>query len=178
MSSLAGSYLDVNGFAARTIAPASLVSGTFIDPTGEFVDSRKVAALAAWVTFVQSRLIIETSKINSRLRKRYLVPFVDPVPEIVNGWLVASVTPLLYKRRGIDPSDAQFASVLDDAKQALEEMTEAANSVDGLFDLPLNNFSTATGVQKGMPLVYSETSPYRWYDAQRQPALDDDGIGP
>ena len=50
--SLAGSYLDRDEFAARTIAPTSLVNGDFIDPTGAFTDPVKIAARVAWRTFV------------------------------------------------------------------------------------------------------------------------------
>jgi hypothetical protein len=163
---LPGSYLDIDGLKARTVAPASLVDGSFIDPTGLFLNPLLAAARDAWVVFVNSRLVIETSKINSRLRKRYLTPFADPTPEVVNGWLVAVVTPSLYKRRGVDPSDAQLASILEDAKQADAEMTEAANSQDGLFDLPLRQDLTVTGIQQGGPMAYSEVSPYIWTDIQ------------
>src|SRR5689334_17807540 len=96
---LAGSYLDADEFKERTIPPASLVSGDFIDPTGAFTDPIKVAARDRWRVFVEWQLIITTSRINSRLSKRYAVPFKDPVPEIVNGWLTVIVTPKLYERR-------------------------------------------------------------------------------
>lgn len=173
--SLTGSYLDAAGFMARTIAPDSLTSGQWIDPTGLFNNPLAAAKLAAWQTFVNSRLIIETSKINSRLRKRYAIPFVDPVPEIVNGWLVSMVTPWLYKRRGIDPSDSQFASVIQDAADALAELNEAANSAEGLFELPLNQTSTQGGVTQASPMAYSETSPYVWTDIQSSNATIEDG---
>lgn len=165
--SLSGSYLDVDEFKARTIAPSSLVDGDFLDPTGAFDDPDKIAARASWRTFVESQLRIETSRINARTRKRYAAPFADPVSEIVLGWLTSLVTPKLYERRGWDPSDAQAQSILADADTARAEMKEAADSVDGLFDLPLRQDSGTTGVAKGGPLVYSEASPYEWIDVQR-----------
>jgi hypothetical protein len=166
-----GSYLDRDGFAARTIAPTSLVTGDFIDPTGQFTDPVKIAKRAAWQTFVDSQLVIESSRINARLRKRYLVPFADPCPEIVAGWLAAVVTPKLYERRGWDPSDAQAQSILADAERVLDEQKEAADSEEGLFDLPLRQDSStsALGVVGG-PFGYSENSPYVWSDAQRDAA--------
>lgn len=165
---LAGSYLDVDEFAARTIAPSDLVYGDFIDPTGEFTDEVKVERRAAWLTFVESRLIIETSRINSKLRKRYAAPFESPVPEIVLGWLAAIVTPSLYKRRGWDPSEAQAEDLKADHDKAIEEITEAANSEDGLFDLPLRQDTTDDGISKGGPLGYAEASPYDWMDRQAE----------
>lgn len=165
---LTGSYLDLDEFAARTIAPSSLVFGDFFDPSGEWDDPDKVAKREAWHTFAKSQLVIETSKINSRLRKRYAVPFDAPVPEIVLGWLALRVTPKLYERRGWDPSDAQAQSILADAQAALDEMKEAADSADGLFDLPLKQDEAESAVVKGGPISYSEASPYTWTDRQRE----------
>lgn len=159
---LDGSYLDIDELAERTIAPTSLVMGEHLDPT----------ARAPWVTFVGSCLKIETSKINARLRKRYETPFATPYPEIVRGWLVALVTPLLYRRRGVDSSDEQIVAVDAAAKAALDEMKEAADAVDGLFDLPLKQDDTSSAISKGGPLGYSEASPYTWTDVQRE-AVDE-----
>lgn len=168
MMALSGSYLDRDAFAARTIAPTSLVNGDFIDPTGAFTDPVKIAARAAWQTFVDSQLIIETSKINSRLRKRYATPFADPCPEIVCGWLTLVVTPKLYERRGWDPSDAQAKSILDSAENALTEQKEAADCDEGLFDLPLRQDNPASAITQGGPFSYSEASPYEWMDVQER----------
>lgn len=166
---LTGSYLDRDELAARTIAPTSLVQGDFIDPTGAFSSEPYISRRNAWRTFVDSTLIIETSRINTRLRKRYAVPFeAATCPEIVRGWLVAAVTPLLYKRRGVDQSDAQFQSLLDAAEAALAEQKEAADSNEGLLDLPIRQDTTETGISLGGPLGYSEPSPYDWLDVQRE----------
>lgn len=154
---LTGSYLDRQAFKARTVAPVHLVDGLHLDETNR----------APWVTFVESRLVIETSRINAQLRKRYAVPFAEPVPEIVLGWLAALVTPKIYERRGWDPSDAQAQSILADAELARTELQQAADAADGLFDLPLLQTSTATGISRGGPLGYSEASPYTWIDRQR-----------
>lgn len=156
---LLGSYLDRDGFKARTVAPASLVEGTFLATQGE---------RDAWTVFVDAQLVAESARINARLRKRYAVPFGDPPPEIVCAWLTARVTPKLYERRGWDPSDAQAESLLSDAKDALDEMKEAADSVEGLYDLPLRADTTEDGISKGGPLVYSEASPYSWVDVQAE----------
>ncbi len=118
--------------------------------------------------FVESRLAIGTSEINGRLRKRYMAPFASPVPEAVLGWLTAIVTPELYFRRGWDPASEQGAAIIDAAKRAREEIKEAADSKEGLWDLPLREDTTDEGISKGGPLAYSEASPYEWLDVQRE----------
>lgn len=153
---LEGSYLDVDGLKARTIAPDHLVDGLHLDESNR----------APWVAFVESRLKIETSRINGQLRKRYAAPFEDPVPEVVLGWLAALVVPSLYRKRGWDPSDQQSADVLADAQTARDEIAEAADAEGGKFDLPLRADTTATGIARGGPRAYSEASPYDWLDVQ------------
>lgn len=153
---LAGSYLDVAEFKARTIAPASLVDGAHL------------AVPAPWTAFVESRLKINTSRINARLTKRYAVPFAAPYEEIVLGWLTSMTTVDLYEKRGWDPSDAQAQRLIDAVAQAEAEMKEAADAEEGLYELPLRaDLPTETGVAKGGPLGYSEASPYTWLDLQR-----------
>lgn len=165
---LTGSFLDATELAARTIAPTSLVTGDFIDSTGQFTDPAKVAKRTAWQTFVDSQLVIATSRVVARLRKRYdVAQLVAPYPEIVLGWIVAEVTPKLYKRRGWDPSDAQSVDVLEDAQQALTEQKEAADSNDGLYELPLRQDLQTSAVSQGGPFGYAEQSPYTASDLQR-----------
>lgn len=159
LMALAGSYLDVDGLTERTIAPPALVAGEHL-PLG--------ATRTAWTTFVQRSLVSVSSYIDARLRKRYAVPFTSPAPEIVCRWLVAIVTPMLYQRRGWDPSDEQAAAVIAEATAAKEELLEAANSETGLYDLPLRQDNVASAIAAPGPLSYSESSPYGWIDAQDQ----------
>lgn len=152
-------YLDVAGFQLRTVMPFEDV---------DFLESNHSG-------FLDARLEVGTSIINARLAKRYAVPFADPVPEIVLGWLVAVVTVKAYQKRGWNPSDQQSQDILDEAKEALEQLKEAADSEIGLFDLPLRaDAENASGVTKGGPLGYTETSPYRWTDVQAEAADADD----
>lgn len=165
---LAGSYLDLDGFRARTIAPASMVRGEHIDPSGDFDTPQKAARLAEWNTFIEAKLVSETSWINARLSKRYATPFAAPVLEVVLGWLAMLVTPFVYRKRGIDASDEQMVSAEADATRTREDITKAADAVDGLYDLPLRQNTTSSGIAKGGPLGYSETTPYALLDRQAE----------
>jgi hypothetical protein len=153
-------YLDVAGFQLRTVMPFEDV---------DFLESNHSG-------FLDARLEVGTSIINARLAKRYAVPFEDPVPEIVLGWLVAIVTPKAYQKRGWNPSDQQSAQILADATEALEQMKEAADSEVGLFDLPVRaDLEDTSGVSKGGPLGYTEMSPYVWTDLQVEVGSIEDG---
>lgn len=145
-------YLDVNAFKTRTVMSPEDV---------ELLEEKAPG-------FLLSRLKIGTSRITAKLRKRYDAPFASPVPEVVLGWLTAMVTPDGYRKRGWNPSDEQAAQVEQDRKDALAEIDQAADSVEGLYDLPLRADTTATGITRGGPLVYSEPSPYDWTDRQRE----------
>jgi len=114
------------------------------------------------------------AKICARLRKRYAVPFATPIPVIVEGWIATIVTALAYLKRGANPSDEQQGDIFKAAEAAWGEVREAADAENGLFDLPLRADSIATGISKGMPLGYSERSPYRWWTVQAEAGRDDD----
>ena len=118
--------------------------------------------------YIDSQLAEYSSRIETVLRKRYAVPLALPYPGIVKGWLARLVTPRVYLRRGVNPSDAQFEAVSKDAADAWDEIKEAGNSNTGLFDLPLADHTS--GVVSGGPVSYSEVSPYRWTEVQRTDA--------
>lgn len=84
-----------------------------------------------------------------------------PVPEIVLGWITTLVTDDLYRKRGRDPQDPAMVDLRDDVTRTLGEIKEAADSKDGLFDLPVSE-DLDSAVTTGGPLGYSETSPYVW----------------
>jgi hypothetical protein len=144
------SYLDLDGFESLTTMP------------GEFVEAIELAS-PGWI---EGQLAYWTRWMDSRLSKRYAAPFATPYPDAVQGWLARIVTVRCFLKRGIDPNDAQFLEYKSDAEMATEEIKEAANSDTGLFDLPLRADTTVTGISKGGPYVYSESSPYVWTDEQ------------
>lgn len=166
--SLSGSYLDRDEFAALSTAPTSLIAGDFLDPSGTW-DAPHEAKRAAWRAFVDAQLVAESAKMNARLSKRYAVPFdASAAPQILRTWLAAVVTPLVYRKRGIDPSDEQIASAEKAADDARTEMREAADSETGLYEIPLRADNATSAVSRGGPFGYSEASPYEWLDVQRE----------
>lgn len=142
--------LTLEEFKARTVMPA--------------VSVEELEALApGWIA---TQIAMTASWIYSRLRKRYAVPFSDPVPEGFKSWIVAIVTAKAFQRYGVDPRDPQYADISSDRKLALDEIKEAADSKDGLFDLPARQDTASTGITQGLPLAYSEATPYDWTDVQ------------
>lgn len=115
--------------------------------------------------------------IDSRLRKRYAVPFESPYPEAAMTWCARLVTPLCWERRGYDPTDESMVRADLRRDEAKAEIKEAADSAEGLFDLPLRSNTTATGISKGAPLGYSEQSPYVGFDRSRETGRDEDFNG-
>jgi hypothetical protein len=145
-------YLTVDEFKNLAICPSSYVDDIEVDQPG-------------WVL---AQLTYWSSYIDSRLAKRYATPFdSDSPPIVVQGWLTRLVTPRIYMKRGIDNTDGQIQSVQDDATAAMSEIAEAANSKDGLYELPLRQDAPGgQGISRGAPLAYTETSPYVWMDHQ------------
>jgi hypothetical protein len=113
--------------------------------------------------------------IDSRLRKRYAVPFTTP-PSVVKLWLARIVTPAIYLRDGVPPSDEQFVTMAEDQEAAEAEIQEAANAEGGLFDLPVAGGSESD-ITKGGPLGYSEASPYVHQDVQARIGRAEDAMG-
>lgn len=128
----------------------------------EFIEAIE-AVRAGWT---EKQIALAIAWIESRLRKRYAVPFDAPQPEAFLAWVTRLVTFEAWQRRGYDPADLSMAQAAEDAKTARDEVKEAADSKDGLFDLPLRADTTAQGIRKGGPLVYSEQSPYVWTTRQ------------
>ncbi len=125
--------------------------------------------------FTAQQITSHQSWIESRLRKRYAIPFALPYPESALGWLTALVTLALYQRRGFNPSSAENELIAKAAEDAKLEIKEAADSNEGLYDLPIRaDAPETTGVSAGGPYGYSEASPYVWMDRQRETATDED----
>jgi hypothetical protein len=90
-----------------------------------------------------------------------------PVPRIVLMWLATMVAYDCYDKRGADPQEPTFARRTKEYERTEEQLKEAADSKDGLYDLPATDGSD-TAVVTGGPLGTSEESPYTW---QRRQAI-------
>lgn len=153
-------YLDT-----PTLKLLSIIPPDYLD----FIESSQ----AGWTAKVLERW---SAWIDARLAKRYATPFGSPAPIAVQGWLSDIVTHEAYLKRGIDPTDQQVQDVAGARKRAEEEIKEAADAKDGMFELPLRADTTAQGISKGAPLFYSETSPYHtWSEQAADGKAEDDG---
>lgn len=151
-------YLDIAGFKVLSTMPV------------ERIDELEAIAPG----FLAAKLAAKSRWIDARLTKRYAVPFAEPCPDTVKDWLARIVTPVAHVRLGVPATDEQFVVVQKDAEDAEAEVLEAAEAERGLFELPLREDTTASGVSKGGPLGYSEQSPYVWTDVQREIATAED----
>jgi hypothetical protein len=142
-------YLDFEGLCLLSVAPR------------EYLEELQTR----YPGWIDAQLLSWSAWIDGRLRKRYAAPFTAPYPTAVTGWLARIVTAAAYHKRGIDPTDAQAADVMQDGKDARAELEEAANSNTGLWDLPLAG--GASGISLGGPRGYTETDPYTWTSIQR-----------
>ncbi len=155
------SYLTLADFRALSLMPAS--------------DVDELEARAPG--FIARQCEVASADIDARLRKRYEAPFAAPYPVKVQAWCARLVTRVAYLKRGVDPTDPQFAAYVADSDAANAEIKEAADAELGLFDLPLRQDTTATGLRAPAPLGYSERSPYVWTDVQAAAAASEDASG-
>jgi phage gp36-like protein len=109
---------------------------------------------------------------DSRLMKRYAAPFQEPYPDALVDAVARVVAWRLLLRRGFNPSSEQDTLVKEEKDEALAWVKEAADSKEGLVELPLRQTSAGEGsaVNAGGPLGYSEQSPYTWMTLQAKAA--------
>lgn len=150
-------YQTIEEFKALTLIPTTWVDDLETNSAG----------------FVSAQLAYWSDWLDAQLRKRYAVPFQSPIPITVVGWLNRIVTWRCLIKRGIDPTDQQFAQIVKDSDSAVDEVNRAANSETGLFDLPLRGDILRSGIAYGTR-AYSEQSPYVGFDRQRQVGRQED----
>jgi len=155
------SYLDLDEYKKYSVLPA--------------VDVDDVESIQpGWI---DRKLRAVSYAVDARLRKRYAVPFASPYPDTVCDWVARMVDPVVLKKRGVDATDEQFVSIAEDAQHAREEIKEAADAEEGLFDLPSLDTADASAISKGEPLGYSEASPYVGMDVQEELGREEDVDG-
>lgn len=154
-------YLTVDAFKNLSVMPSAFVDELERREPG-FVEAQ-LERLSAWI--------------DTRLRKRYAAPFAAPVPAAVQGWLADLATERCYVKRGYSPQDEQSSTYASDAATARAEIQQAADAQNGLFDLPLRQDTTASGIVKGAPLAYTEASPYVFTDEQGRTGHAEDANG-
>lgn len=99
-----------------------------------------------------------------------------PVPESVLRWLVAFTDLDVMKRRYRQTNDPALDDFKAAATAAAADVKEAADSKEGLFDLPVTE-DADSAVTTGFPLGYSEQSPYVWTTQQARGGGYDDQRG-
>lgn len=158
-------YLTTERFKALTLLPGHVLA-----------DIEQAPGQSEWLT---EQIKAISNYINTRLAKRYVVPFPDPPPPIVEIWIVAIVSLNAWLKRGVNATDETFREYKEKAEQASAEITEAANSELGLFELPRvgEDGSTSSAVRKGNTLSYSEASPYVGLSVQARRARREDDHG-
>lgn len=114
-------------------------------------------------TWLDNTLIAYSDTIDIRLRKRYVAPFLPPYNPQLQLWLRRLVDPVAYQKLGIDASDKQIDTLIEDAKAVLLELKEAADAQNGLYDLPLRADAPGeSGIVSPKILSRSDPTPYDW----------------
>lgn len=114
---------------------------------------------------------ISEADIDDRLRKRYAVPFAQPYITHLKRWVAQILTPEAFDALGVRPSDEIQDRIEERRTQALAQIKEAADSKDGLYELPLKSDSPGTsGIVRPAILSTSDADPYKWQRTQRDRA--------
>lgn len=105
--------------------------------------------------------------LDSMLAKRYPAPFVEPYPEVLRYQAAQLLVQRIWRRNGDSPTNQSKTDDINEAAAAaMAWARDAANSKDGLVELPLRGDTSVSGVALGGPMSYSEKSPYTWTDVQ------------
>jgi phage gp36-like protein len=114
-----------------------------------------------------------SSLFDARLGKRYAAPFASPYPYAIVLNVARQVAWRLWLKRGFNPKGEMDASIRQDYEDSETWLKEASNSQTGLIELPMRqDLAGSNGITRSGPMVYSETSPYKWADVQKDISED------
>lgn len=124
--------------------------------------------------FITQQIQLTSGWMDGRLRKRYPNAFTVPYADQIVQWCAAIVADKVMRKRGIDETDRQAEQYAEDRKRAEDEIKEAADSENGLWDIPLRSDTLTTGIVDPVPRSSSQQSPYVWQDEQIATAMNED----
>lgn len=157
-------YITSDRFKLLTLVPGAVLTQIESTPNG-----------AGWLA---AQIENVSTYIDSRLGKRYAVPFTAPVPPALERWIVDIVSFNAWLKRGMSATDESFEAFKQNHDRAYDEIKEAADSEAGLFELPrvVNDVGQQT-ITRGFPRMYSEASPYVAFDRQSRIGRNEDPTG-
>jgi hypothetical protein len=161
---LAG-VLGVATFQASTDGGISWIGGA--TPT-EFTTGALVALPGTGLSAVCSAGSYGTEGV-------YTAP--TPVAEIILGWLTTLLDLDVMRKRGTNPQDPMVTLLVDEVARVREEVQQAADGKDGLWELPATDDAANGAVNVGGVLSYSEASPFVSADRQEREGRHEDRHG-
>ena len=157
-------YITIDRFKLLSLVPGAVLTQIESTPGG-------VGWLAAQIENV-------SAYIDSRLGKRYTVPFTAPVPPALERWIVDIVSFNAWLKRGMSANDESFEAFKQNHDRAYDEVKEASDSELGLFELPrIVDGKGQQTITRGFAPMYSEASPYVAFDRQSRIGRGEDHGG-
>lgn len=149
-------YFDVNYFRMMGSVPGAVLN--------QFEDENP-GRLLAMIEAI-SRLM------DSHLFKRYATPFAEPVPEVVKFHGTQILSHQLRIIIGFDPGSRQDEQIVDARNAAFAWLEQAANSRDGLVELPVREPDPGkpdvSGVARRKARGFSYASAKGWHRAMKE----------
>jgi hypothetical protein len=116
--------------------------------------------------WLAANLVLLSGNMDAQLAKRYATPFQAPYNTQLEFWLVRLMDPRAMIKRGVEPSDRQVQTLIEDAAKVAVELQEAADAEKGKYDLPLRaDMPNASGLKPAV-LSHSDVTPYDWMRTQ------------
>lgn len=107
-------------------------------------------------------LVLEQASniIDTMLFKRYAVPFKEPLP-VVKMWTAQLATAHAIKKLVVDTNNAPYLELFNTAAEEVKAMLmQVADAENGMFELPMREGSSKSGVVKPQRPFTADQSPY------------------